>query len=125
MQLAGQTVRMQLHACAAAGMTWGLAVAEVTDPARIEAALRELSASAVGNLQAGSSEALPLVVAGATPNPAAGRRAFDGRLPDGMSVQAQSAVFADGMRVIQATVLGRALNPEAAQTFMESLKVVP
>ena len=48
--LAGQKVRMVLHACRAADTTWAVAWAELADPARTGPALAELKASAAANV---------------------------------------------------------------------------
>lgn len=123
--LAGAPVRLSLQACGADGQTWGIAHADVADPARVAAALVELRSSAAANIAAGPAEALPLQVPGATPRAASGRVSFDGRLPDGRPVQVQLAVFAQGTRVFQATALGERLPAEAAQTFMGSIRFLP
>ena len=123
--LAGAPVRLSLQACSADGQTWGIAHADVADPARVAAALVELRSSAAANVAAGPAEALPLQVPGATPQAASGRVRFDGRLPDGRPVQVQLAVFAQGTRVFQATALGERLPHEGAQTFMGSIRFLP
>lgn len=123
--LAGSTVRLSLHACSAGGQTWGLAHADVEDPARVSAALAELRTSAAANVQAGPAERLPLQVPGATPQPESERVHFSGRLPDGRPVRAQLAVFAHGTRVFQATALGERLPDEAAETFFGSIRFTP
>jgi hypothetical protein len=122
LSLAGKPVNLALHACAAGGLTWGLAVADVADPALVAPALAELAASAAANLGAAASEALPLRVSGATPNDAAGRQRLNGRLPDGKAVQMQVAVFTRGTRVYQASVLGERVADDAAQTFFDAVR---
>ena len=123
--LAGAAVRLSLHACSADGQTWGVAHADVEDPARVASALAELRASAAANIAAGTVEPLPLQVAGATPQPGSERVRFDGRLPDGRTVQAPVAVLAHGTRVFQVTALGERLPGEAADTFFGSIRFVP
>jgi hypothetical protein len=125
LQLAGQRVNLALHACAAGGLTWGLAVADVANPALVGQALTELAASAATNLGAVAGESLPLKVNGATPNEAAGRQRLNGKLPDGRAVQMQMAVFTRGTQVYQASVLGERVADDAAQTFFDSLRFSP
>lgn len=121
--LAGHRLRLTLHACTAGdGNSYALAVAELGDPARVAAALQALRASAAANIGAGAGTPLPLAVAGATPNPQAQRIALQGLRPDGQPLQAQVAVFAKGTRVYQATVLGRRLDAQAADTFFDALR---
>lgn len=120
--LAGPPVRMTLHACTAGDdATYALAVADVADPARVGPALQALLDSAAGNVGAATRRALPLAVRGATPNPLAQRVALDGQRGDGAPVQMQVAVFTKGTRVMQATVLGRRLDTDAADTFFDAL----
>ena len=120
--LAGARVNLGLHACAAGGLTWGLAVADVADPALVGPALAELAASAAANLGAAAGERLPLRVAGATPNDAAGLQRLNGKLPDGKAVQMQLAVFTHGTRVYQASVLGERVADDAARTFFDAVR---
>ena len=120
--LAGPPVSLTLHACTAGDdATYALAVADVQDPTRVSPALQALLASAADNIGAGSGRPLPLAVRGATPNPVTQRVALTGTRSDGEPVQAQVAVFTKGTRVIQATVLGRRLDAEAADTFFGAL----
>jgi hypothetical protein len=123
--LGTQEVRWVLHACRAGGSTWALAFADVEDPARVRPALTELQTAAARNLGATDTRILPLKVDGATPNPASLRVEIRGRVADGRVVSEQLAVFAIGTRVFQATALGEALEPEAAETFFASLRVAP
>lgn len=125
-QLAGQPVRLSLHACSAGGQTWALAYADVGDPARLGTALSELRDSAAANLSAGALQpAAALAVPGATPHAESGRWALQGRLPDGKPVREEMAVFARGTVVFQVTVLGETLPAEAVATFFESLRAAP
>ncbi|MDP1646754.1 MAG: hypothetical protein Q8M01_00930 [Rubrivivax sp.] len=123
--LAGAPVRLSLQACSAGGRTWGIAHADVADPARVGVALGELRSSAAANIAGGAAETLPLQVPGATPQAASERVRFGGRLPDGRPVQVELAVFAHGTRVFQATALGEQLTLEAAQTFFGSIRLQP
>lgn len=120
--LAGQTVRLALHACSAGGQTWALAFADVGDPARVRASLEELRRSAAANLAATATTPLPLTVSGTTPNPASGREQLIGRLPDGQAVVEQVALFVRGTVVFQATVLGPSVPAEAADSFFSALR---
>jgi hypothetical protein len=123
--LAGAAVSLSLHACSADGQTWGVAHADVEDPARVASALAELRASAAANVAAQGVERLPLQVPGATPQPVSERVRLEGRLPDGRPVQVQVAVFAQGTRVFQVTALGERLPAEAADTFFGSIRFAP
>jgi len=121
-QLAGERVRLLLHACTAGGQTWALAHADMADPVRVQQALTELSASAAGNIGAAATEGTALQVPGSTPNPASRRSRLQGALPDGQRVQMHLAVFVHGTTVFQATVLGDQVAEEPAQTFFSGLR---
>lgn len=123
--LAGQTVLLSLYACTAGGRTWGLAHADVVDPALLRAALEEWRAAAVNNIGAVSPRVLPLLVPGATPHEASVRVVLAGARPDGQAVEMQLAVFAHGTRVFQATVLGPQATGEDAASFFSNLRFLP
>jgi hypothetical protein len=121
--LAGEQVRLTLHACGAGGATWALAHADLTDPLRVSQALDDLRSAATANLAAATVRPLGGRIDGETPNPKAGRFEFDGQLPDGTKVREQLAVFAKGTRVFQATVLGAHLDEQALEAFFDGLRV--
>lgn len=123
--LAGVHVKLALHACTAGNQTWGLALADVGDPAGVDAALAELSAAAAAKLGAAAGQTRPLRVFGATPHATSTHQRLHGRLPDGKPVQMQLAVFAHGTSVFQATVLGTHVAEDSAETFFGSLRFGP
>jgi hypothetical protein len=122
--IAGGSVKLSLMACDAGGQTWGLASAELGDPARHGEVLDALAGAAAGNVAAAASTAA-LVVPGATPHPGSRRLRLEGRRPDATPVRMQLALFTHGTRVYQATVLGERVSDELADTFFESLRVPP
>ena len=132
-QLAGQPVQLTLHACSAGGQTWGLAMADVADPARVAPALAALSAAAAVNIgvappaaaPSAAPAAVPFAVRGATPNSGSQRILLQGKLPDGKPVTLHTAVFTHGTQVFQASVLGEPLVAETADTFFDALRVQP
>lgn len=124
-QLAQRTVRLELHACTAGGATWALAFADLDDPSRVGPALDELRTAAAANLGAPMDAGEALRVPGATPNPSSVRIALQGRAPDGRSLGERVGLFAKGLRVYQATVLGEHIDAEAAGTFFGSLRLTP
>jgi hypothetical protein len=121
--LAGQQVRLTLHACSAGGSTWALAHADLRDPVHVPQALADLRASAASNLGATTSRPVLGHVEGETPNASAGRFELVGQLPDGAAVREHAAVFAKGMRVYQATALGARLDERALETFFGGLRL--
>ena len=120
--VAGAKVQMEMLICTAGDATYALSFADLADPARISAALAELRAAAVSNLQGRETGLAPLQVQGMTPNPQALRLVVSGRLPDGATVQEHAAFFTRGLRVYQATVIGSKPAPPAVETFLAGLK---
>lgn len=118
--LAGAPVRMEMFVCGVAGTTFALTFADVGEPASVTPALAELKALAAANLDAPSTTASAVQVPGMTPNPEAGRMAMSGRRADGMAIEQQSVVFAKGLRVYQASVVGSGIPAESAATFLSA-----
>ena len=123
--LAGQQVKLTLHACQAGDATWGLAWADVGDPGRVSGALNALQEGARANLSGARADARAYSVKGQTPHPGSGRWNLEGRYPDGKPVSGQVAVFSRGTVVFQATVLGVPSASEAADTYFNALRFGP
>lgn len=122
-KLAVQTVRMEMLTCAADDTRFALSFMDVDDPAKVTPALLELQTLAASNLAASRREAQPAAVPGMTPNPQAANLRLEGRQPDGSTLQEQAVFFVKGLRVYQATVLGRRVRTEAAETFVGGLRL--
>jgi hypothetical protein len=123
--LAGSPVQLGLLACAADGQTWGLAWADVTDPARVASALDELARSAAANVGASGVREQPAQVPGATPQTGSRRLVLQGKGGSGQPVELRAQVFSHGTQVFQATALGPQLGAEAIDTFFGGLRVTP
>lgn len=119
--LAGAPVALRLVVCSADGHTFALTSADVGDPARVAPALQALLQSAQANLQGRVLAEQPAAVPGMTPNAAAVRRQLAGRMPDGREVREQVQVFAHGLRVFQATVVGPQAGTSQAGPFFEAI----
>jgi hypothetical protein len=119
----GESVQMEMIVCSAGDATFVLVYADLADPAHIAPALAELRALATANIAAQTTRSQSVMVPGMTANREALRVALDGRRPDGAVVQEQAAFFARGLRIYQASVLGAPLPAEAADTFIESLRL--
>lgn len=118
-----QTARMEMLVCGADGAQFALSFMDVDEPAKVSAALVELRTLAAGNLAAERPETRPAAVPGMTPYPEAASLRLDGRQPDGSPIQEQAVFFAKGLRVYQATVLGRQLRAEATEAFFGGLRL--
>lgn len=122
--LVARPVRIELFACSAAGDTWGLATADVTDPNDVAPALRGL-AMASRPPGAGDAQDLgPARVTGATPFEHARLVRSAGRTADGEERVGVTQVFASGTRVFQMSVLTDGSRPQAVTAFMDSARIV-
>ena len=121
--LAGAPVALGLVVCSAEGHSFGLASADVGDPARVAPALQALLQAAQANVQGQVLAEQAVVVPGMTPQAGALRRQLAGRMPDGRAVREQVQVFARGLRVFQATVVGPEAGPSQAGPFFEAIEL--
>lgn len=125
--LAGVGVTMTMQACEAADGTFAVSVADVKDPAVVGPVLRALKDASLGKLGR-AAEPLSIAdwrLAGETPQPAAGRWQSSAERPDGAPLSLDTAVFARGTWVVQATVIGRRLDPKVNTPFFEGLHFAP
>ncbi|HJV71294.1 hypothetical protein [Ideonella sp.] len=124
--LAGTAVTMTLQACEAADRTFAVGLADMGDPAAVDAglqALRDASlAKSGGTAQPAVSE---WSVEGMTPQPAAGRWQLSQPQPAGGAVHVDTAVFARGTWVVQATVIAKTAGAAANAPFFEGLRLTP
>lgn len=123
--LAGQAVQMTMLACSEHGMTFAIGSADVSDPARVGAALAALPAAIAAKLRGRVASDAAARVVGMTPQPEARQVRLVGQRPDGVPALAEVAVFAYGTRVYQAAVLGERLDADLTRTFFASLRVAP
>ena len=122
--LADTPVEMTIYACSAGGATYAVGFADVGQAGQVErglSALAEASARNIGSTLA--ADTAPVSVPGMTPNPQAQRLSLTGRLGDGRPVQEQVAVFSQGTRLYQATVVGAQLQADAVDAFFGALRL--
>jgi hypothetical protein len=119
--LAGPAVTLDLQACSADGHMFALASADLADPARVGPALRALGDAARANVQGRVEAVRPAAVPGMTPNADARWWQLQGRLPDGQPVHEHVLVFAHGLRVFQATVVGAQAGEAQATLFFDAI----
>lgn len=122
--LAGSPVELTLMACSVEGRTFGIASAELGDPARVGPALTALGDAALANVQGAVESEGPALVSGMTPSPAARQWRLSGRLPDARPVSEQVLVFAHGTRVFQATLVGAQADDALAKSFFQQIEVL-
>ena len=120
--LAGRPLPMQMLVCEAGGSTFALSLIDVADPAQVTPALIDLRTAAIGNVRGRDARLTPFNVKGMAANAQAVRVAVDGTLPDGAAVQEHAAFFVRGLRVYQATVIGRAPGLPEVDAFFGGLR---
>lgn len=120
--LAGDAVEMRMSSCVVDGVTYAVAYASVTEPKKVDAALAELREAAARNLAGVISETGDAAVPGMTPNGFARRVSVAGSGARGEPLHEQAVFFAKGLTVYQASVVGKTLNGEAADTFFAGLR---
>jgi hypothetical protein len=124
-RVGGAALRMQLHACRAAGSGFSLTVVDVADPAAVGPLLAALRAQAIANVNgAALPRPLPAIV-GATPNDQSVLLRIDGKFPDGRPVVEHALFFVKGQRVYQATIIGEHEPPgnEWLENFFAAIRV--
>lgn len=121
-EVAGRPLQLFMLSCEAGGVTYGVATAEVGDPAQVPAVLDGLASAAVSALHAAEPRFAPLDLAGATPFAENVSARLLGVRPDGQAVEESIRVFARGTRVFQASAIGATLPDPAVQPFHEGLR---
>ena len=123
--LAGASVSLEMTLCRTDDHTFALTTAAMSDPTQVGPALAALLAAAQANVGGRITSEQAARVAGMTPQPGALRRQLIGQLPDGQPVHEQVLVFARGLRVFQATLVGPQADEARAAPFFESMTLIP
>ncbi|MGP1630623.1 MAG: hypothetical protein ACTS8S_09825 [Giesbergeria sp.] len=124
-ELGGQTVQVVMQGCEAAGTTFAVACAALSEPAGAGAALAHWRAAVLAAAQAQGAKDRPFQPTGALGLPQAMRTSATGVLPGGGSMQMQGAWFArvqgGKVHVCHAMVYGSELPAATADVFFEAL----
>lgn len=120
--VAGVPLKLFMLSCETGGVTYGVATAEVGDPARVDAVLFGLRDSAAVAIRSADSTAGALNLDGITPFSGNTSAHLHGRRPDGERIEEAVRVFARGTRVYQASAVGSALPDAALRPFEEGLR---
>ncbi len=120
--VAGVPLKLFMLSCEAGGVTYGVATADVGDPARVDAVLFALRGSAEGAIRSAAAPARALNLHGITPFNGNSSALLHGRRPDGQAVDEAIRVFARGTRVFQASAVGAALPDAALRPFEDGLR---
>ena len=120
--VAGVPLRLFMLSCEAGGVTYGVATAEVGDPAKVDPVLFALRDSAAAAIRSSDPTAGALKLDGITPFPGNTSAHLHGRRPDGATIEEAVRVFARGTRVYQASAVGAGLPDAALRPFEEGLR---
>ena len=120
--VAGVPLKLFMLSCEAGGVTYGVATAEVGDPARVDAVLFALRDAATAAIRSAQVRAGALRVDGVTPFSGNSSAHRHGKRPDGETVDESIRVFARGTRVFQASAVGLSLPDDALRPFEEGLR---
>ena len=120
--VAGVPLKLFMLSCEASGVTYGVATAEVGDPARVDAVLHGLRDSAGAAIRSADSLSGALKLDGITPFSGNTSAHLHGRRPDGETIEEAVRVFARGTRVYQASAVGRSLPDAALRPFEDGLR---
>jgi hypothetical protein len=120
--VAGVPLKLYMLSCETGGVTYGVATAEVADPARVDAVLFALRDGAAAAIRSSASGAGALNPGGVTPFNGNSSAHLHGQRPDGATIDESIRVFARGTRVFQASAVGAALPDVALRPFEDGLR---
>lgn len=120
--LDGTLLPMTLRVCDVDGLTFAMTEVDVKDPARVPTVMKNLLLGYASNIGVSTigSVRQDWGVKGMTPQPDGGRWQFEGAMPSGKSVQAETGLVSRGTVIVQVNVSGPTVTPDAAKLFFES-----
>lgn len=120
--VAGVKLQLFMLSCETGGVTYGVATADVGDPARVGAVLLALRDSAAAAIRSSGSPAGALNLKGITPFNGNYSAHLHGQRPDGTTVDEAIRVFARGTRIFQASAVGATLPEAALKPFEDGMR---
>lgn len=120
--VAGVPLKLFMLSCETGGVTYGVATADVGDPARVDAVLFALRDGAAAAIRSSDVRPGALNLGGITPFSGNSSVHLHGQRPDGQPVEEAVRVFARGTRVFQASAVGQSLSEAALRPFEEGLR---
>jgi hypothetical protein len=120
--VAGMPLKLFMLSCQAGGVTYGVATADVGDPARVDAVLHALRDGAAAAIRSSDSPPGALNLRGVTPFSGNSSAHLHGQRPDGETVEEAIRVFGRGSRVFQASAVGASLPEDAVRPFEDGLR---
>ncbi len=120
--VAAVPLKLFMLSCEVGGVTYGVATADVVDPARVDAVLFALRDGAAAAIRSSGSGAGALNPGGVTPFNGNSSAHLHGQRPDGEAIDESIRVFARGTRVFQASAVGATLPEAALKPFEDGLR---
>ena len=120
--VAGVPLQLFMLSCATGGVTYGVASADVGDPARVDAVLLALRDGAAAAIRSSAGPVGALKMDGVTPFNGNSSAHLHGQRPDGEPIEESIRVFARGTRVFQASAVGATLPEAALKPFEDGLR---
>jgi len=120
--VAGVPLELFMLSCEAGGVTYGVATADVVDPAHVDAVLFALRDGAAASIRSSGSGSGALNPGGVTPFKGNSSAHLHGQRPDGEAIDESIRVFARGTRVFQASAVGATLPEAALKPFEDGLR---
>ncbi len=120
--VAGVPLQLFMLSCEAGGVTYGVASADVGDPAKVDGVLLGLRVAAAAAIRSAEPSPGALNLPGVTPFSGNSSVHLHGQRPDGEAVDEEIRVFARGTRVFQASVVGASLPEAALRPFVDGLR---
>ena len=120
--VAGVPLQLFMLSCETGGVTYGVASADVGDPAKVDAVLLGLRVAAAAAIRSAEPPAGALNLQGVTPFSGNSSVHLHGQRPDGEAVDEEIRVFARGTRVFQASAVGASLPEVALKPFEDGLR---
>jgi hypothetical protein len=118
----GVRLKLFMLSCETGGVTYGVASADVGDPARVDAVLLALRNSAGAAIRSAEPQVGALNMSGVTPFSGNSSVHLHGQRPDGETVYEAFRVFGRGTRVFQASAVGATLPDSALRPFEDGLR---
>lgn len=118
----GRPTPLAMLGCEAGGVTFAVAVANLSQPSDVASVLAQWQSVTLANMKAGAAQLSPLKLPGAAPAQPPVLVTAQGQRADGTAVSGYAAYFAQGSQVFQVVMYAGRASPELAETYFSSLK---
>ena len=120
--LGGQSTTLSMLGCDAGGVTFAVAVVDLSKGMTASSVLSQWKSVTLTNMKAGAEQVEAVKLPGAALEPSPVLVKAQGRRADGAAVTGQMLYFVQGTQVFQAVMYASQITPDTADTFFSSLK---